>query len=79
MADEHDADHRSWEEAVRREAAISDLVGRHPDRLTVGAVDQVASELGLSRATVYRMVERFRARGHSVESTPPLSTKDSGA
>ena len=32
MADEHDADYRSWEEAVRREAVISDLVGRHPDR-----------------------------------------------
>jgi putative transposase len=61
MADEHDTDHRVWEEAVRRESAISDLVGRHPDRLTVGAVDRVASELGLSRATVYRMVERFRA------------------
>jgi putative transposase len=52
MDDESERDQRDWEEACRREAAVGDLIRRHPNRLTVGAVDQVASELGVSRATV---------------------------
>ena len=61
MDDESGADQHDWDEACRREAAISRLIRRHPKRLTVGSVDDVASELGLSRATVYRLVERYRS------------------
>jgi hypothetical protein len=40
MADEHDADYRSWEEAVHREAVISDLVGgRSSEKPGVDRID----------------------------------------
>lgn len=35
-----------WGEACRQEAAIRDLLGRHPERLTISAVEAVAWELG---------------------------------
>ena len=50
-----------WQEACRREEAISDLLRRHPGQLTVAAVDSVADALGLGRATVYRLIVRYRA------------------
>ena len=48
---EDEEDQRAWDEACRREAAIRDLIKRYPKRLTVGAVDDLAWELGLSRTT----------------------------
>ena len=48
-------------EACRREEAIRDLLRRYPDRMTLSAVENVARELGLSRATLYRLIERYRA------------------
>jgi putative transposase len=50
-----------WQEACRREEAISELLRQHPGQLTVAAVDGVADALGLSRATVYRLIVRYRA------------------
>lgn len=50
-----------WVEACRREDVIADLIRRHPKRLTAGAVDAAAWELGLSRATVYRLIEHYRS------------------
>ena len=41
-----------WDEACRREEAIRDLLRRHPQRLTHAAVDDVAGQLGLSRASL---------------------------
>ena len=61
MDEESEEDQRGWDEACRREAAISDLIRRYPKRRTMGAVDSVAWELGLSRATIYRLIERYRA------------------
>lgn len=54
-------DEPDWEEACRREDAIRDLLRRHPERLTHAAVDDVAGQLGLSRASLYRLIRRFRA------------------
>ncbi|MBV8093016.1 MAG: helix-turn-helix domain-containing protein [Acetobacteraceae bacterium] len=51
----------AWMEACRREAAIRDLLRRYPDRLTKRAVEDAASELGLSRSTLYRLIGRYRA------------------
>jgi putative transposase len=51
----------AWMEACRREEAIRDLLRRYPDRMTLSAVEGVAWELGLSRATLYRLIERYRA------------------
>lgn len=52
MTEETVGDRPGWEEACRREAAIRDLLNRHPNRLKVAAVDDVAWELGVSRASV---------------------------
>ena len=51
----------AWEEACRREEAIRDLLRQHPHGLTVALVDDVAGQLGLSRASLYRLVRLFRA------------------
>ena len=57
-----DAEER-WEEACRREDAIRDLLSRNPDGLKGKDVTDLAWELGLSRATAYRMIRLFRAGG----------------
>lgn len=49
-----------WAEACRREAAIRDLLHRYPKRLKGTAVDDAAWELGVSRATLYRLIGRYR-------------------
>ena len=46
-------DEPDWDEACRREEAIRDLLRRHPQRLSHAAVDEVAGQLGLSRASLY--------------------------
>ncbi len=53
-------DDPTWTEACRREEVIRDLLRRYPERLTVKAVEDVAWELGLSRATTHRLIERYR-------------------
>lgn len=63
MAAEDAEDRPGWDEACRREAAIRNLLNRHPKRLKVAAVDDVAWELGVSRATLYRLIGRYRASG----------------
>jgi putative transposase len=59
---DHDEQLR-WDEACRREDAIRDLLSRHPEALKGRDVADLAWELGLSRATVYRMINLFRAGG----------------
>jgi putative transposase len=73
-ANESDAqdDDPAWEKACRREEAIRRLLRRHPKNLTYAAVDDIASELGVSRMTVYRLVRSFRAGG-TVTSLMPRS------
>jgi putative transposase len=60
MSDDVAEDDPTWKEACRREEVIRNLLRRHPERLTVRAVEDVAWELGLSRATTYRLIERYR-------------------
>ena len=59
-ADDGEEDRSGWGDACRREAAIRDLLDRHPERLTINAVELVACELGLSRPTLYRLIARYR-------------------
>ena len=54
---------KRWEEACRREEAIRDLLSRNPAGLKGRDVTDLAWELGLSRATAYRMIRLFRAGG----------------
>lgn len=49
-----------WSGACRREAAIRDLLDRHPERVTISAVESIAWELGFSRPTAYRLIARYR-------------------
>ena len=60
MAEIGDEDQAGWDEACRREAAIRDLLSRHPKRLRISMVEAVAQELGVSRATLYRLIARYR-------------------
>lgn len=65
--------HRRREEGCRREEAIRSLLRRHDDkRLSIGAVDSVAQELGVSRSTMYRLIMAYRAKG-TVSSVEPRS------
>ncbi|KQZ21664.1 MULTISPECIES: Mu transposase C-terminal domain-containing protein [Mesorhizobium] len=52
-----------WNEACRREEAIRGLLERYPKSLNGQAVADLAWELDLSRATLYRMIKLFRAGG----------------
>jgi putative transposase len=74
MSDDEDGGgdaHRRREEGCRREEAIRSLLKRHGDgRLTIGDVEAVASELGVSRSTMYRLVSAYRAKG-TVSSVEP--------
>jgi putative transposase len=65
-----DVHEEAWREALRREAVIRLLAGR--PRLTIAAVDSAATELGLKRARVYRLIAAYRAQAvTSALLTPP--------
>ena len=72
-----DEKQRAWLEGCRREEAISGLLERHGDkRLSIKDVDEVAWELGVSRATLYRLIAAFRANrtvssGRTAQAGPP--------
>ena len=59
-----------WAEGYRRHEAIRELLGRHRGRLTTGDVSDVARELSVSRATLYRLVRLYREVG-SVDALLP--------
>jgi len=73
MNDEAERDERDWEEACRREDAIRTLLTGRTSTLTAKEVEAVAVELGLSRATLYRMIRRYRDGG-TVSSLLPRSS-----
>jgi putative transposase len=69
----HDDDdqNKRWLEACQREEAIRALLKRHPDgRLTIKEVQDVAWEVGVSRATLYRLIASYRSQG-TVNSVKP--------
>jgi putative transposase len=60
-----------WLEACRREEAIRKLLGRSEGRrLKMGDVEDVALELGVSRATLYRFITAYR-QTPTVEALEP--------
>ena len=66
-----DEKQRGWLEGCRREEAIRGLLERHSDRrLSIPDVDGVAWELGVSRATLYRLIAAYRAK-RTVSSVEP--------
>ncbi|MCY0150928.1 helix-turn-helix domain-containing protein [Hoeflea alexandrii] len=52
-----------WDEACRRADAIRGFLKRNPEGATAGDVAELAAELGLSRATAYRLIKLFRSGG----------------
>lgn len=72
MSDETAREERDWEEACRREDAIRALLNGRTSTLAAKEVEEVAVELGLSRATLYRMIRLYRAGG-TVSSLLPRS------
>lgn len=63
MSETDPEDAANWEEACRREDAVRKFVLRRDDNRRRATVKEFARELGLSRATVYRMIGIFRAGG----------------
>ncbi|MFR9774034.1 Mu transposase C-terminal domain-containing protein [Nocardia sp. SC052] len=53
------ADESHWQSAVHRAEVIGRLA--HNDRVSAGAADDAAAELGLKRRQVYALVKRWRA------------------
>ncbi len=54
---------QDWEEARRRADAIREFLGRRPDRSTIDEILELATVLGVSQATAYRLVRLFREGG----------------
>ena len=54
---------QDWEEARRRADAIREFVRRRPDRSTIDEILELATVLGVSQATAYRLVRLFRKGG----------------
>jgi putative transposase len=70
---EDDERHRRWAEGCRRETAIRELLKRHEGkRLNSSDVADVAWELGVSRATLYRLIDAYRA-AQTVKALEPRS------
>jgi putative transposase len=65
------SDGPGWREACRRDEAIRELVSRSDGkRLKMGDVEEVALELGVSRATLYRLITIYR-QTPTVEALEP--------
>lgn len=58
-----EVDEQRWDEACRRADAIRDFLQVKPGGSEPNNVDGLAAELGLSRATTYRLIKFFREGG----------------
>jgi putative transposase len=58
-----DIEDDQWEEACRREDIVRDMIERCPARLSKATVADACGRLGVSRASLYRMVRRLKAGG----------------
>ena len=78
-APEGGSEYRRREEGCRREEAILGLLQRHDDkRLTIGAVKEIALELGISRSTMYCLIMAYRAKGTVSSVEPPALGRRKG-
>ena len=62
-----------WREGFRRHEAIRGLVERHAGLLRTTDVKDVAWGLGVSQATLYRLITTYRAVG-TVEALMPRTS-----
>jgi hypothetical protein len=59
-----------WAEACRREEALRDLMRLHPGRFPEIAAPEACFALGVSRAALFRLIERFKTE-KTVSALPP--------
>jgi len=59
-----------WAEACRREEALRDLTRLHPGRFPEIAAPEACFALGVSRAALFRLIERFKTE-KTVSALPP--------
>src|SRR5574340_492340 len=59
-----------WREGLRRHEAIRSLLERHSGLLRTADVKDVAWDLGVSQATLYRLITTYKATG-TVEALMP--------
>ncbi len=64
---------RRWNEGLRRHESIRSLIERHPGLLKAADVKDVAWDLGVSQATLYRLITAYRASG-TVEALMPRTS-----
>jgi putative transposase len=60
----------AWREGIRRHEAIRELLDRHEGPLRLTDVKDVAWDLGVSQATLYRLIGVYKSIG-TVESLRP--------
>jgi len=58
---------------LRREAAVRALLGRTDGKLSQEIIEDLKKDLGVSRATAYRMIKTFRSCGMVVAPRRALS------
>ena len=58
-----EVDDALWAEACRRATTIRRFMESNSNQSTVAAIADLASELGLSQASTYRLLRRFRTDG----------------
>lgn len=61
LPDEIDED--LWDEAYRRAEVIRDFLRRNPGQSTAANIADLGTELGLSQASAYRLLKKFRESG----------------
>ena len=64
---------------LRREAAVRALLGRTDGKLSQEIIEDLKKDLGVSRATAYRMIKTFRSCGMVVAPTPRPVGRPKGA
>ena len=60
----------AWREGIRRHEAIRELLNRHEGPLRLTDVKDVAWDLGVSQATLYRLIGAYKSIG-TVDSLRP--------
>ncbi len=64
---------------LRREAAVRALLGRADGKLSQEIIEDLKKDLGVSRATAYRMIKTFRSCGMVVAPTTRPVGRPKGA
>ncbi|MGC1863234.1 MAG: transposase [Methylocystis sp.] len=79
MMREKDPNNPRTQIQLRREAAVRALLGRTDGKLSQEIIEDLKKDLGVSRATAYRMIKTFRSCGMVVAPTTRPVGRPKGA